>query len=61
MPGVEGAPLVAQPASIAIAHSTTTGESRAGRMIRFPRSPSRSGNCAAAWQCDCMQCPARAR
>ena len=67
MLGAEGAPLVAQPASIieqraaehSTAHGNVTGNFDRGCMIRFHPSPSRRGNCATAWRCGCRPCPAR--
>ena len=59
--GVDGALLVvAQPASMAAMHMVT-GNSNAGRMIRFLQLRSRPGNCAIAWQYGCMPCLARVR
>ena len=67
--GVEGAPLVAHPASI-VAHSAehsiavngnVTGNCDAGRMIRSLQSPSRRGSCATVWRCGCRLCPALLR
>ena len=67
--GVEGAPLVAQPASIVAqsaehsiaVNSNVTGNCDADRMIRCLPSPSRRGSCAIAWRCGCMQCLAHVR